>query len=271
MTTTASKAAIRGEFPTETRLIPVRVSLTKPKADLAEAIGQALKSGGLELADGDILAVASKLVSMAEGRLVNLGNVIPSREAAEMSERYRMDPRLVEVIIGEADHVLGGLPGVLLTLKDGVLAANAGVDASNTPMGYVSLWPSDPQRSADELREALTDNVRPAVLIVDSRVTPLRLGTTGLALAVSGFEPTMDLRGLPDLYGKTLSYTWHSIADDLASAAHFLMGEADEGIPAVIVRGSRVPFEDGGRQAPLKMPPDSCIFMNTIYKQGFSS
>ena len=246
------------------RLIPVRMGLVKPGTDLSEAIRLGIKNNGLSLRDGDIIAVASKLVSTAEGRIMRLGDVTPSRRAYEMGALYKMEPRLVEIVIREADQVLGGLPEVLLTLKNGILTANAGVDLSNTPPGFVSLWPVNPDGSADEIREKLSDEADIAVIIVDSRVTPLRLGTIGLALATSGISPTLDLRGSTDIYGKPLRYTWHGVADDLASAAHYLMGEADEGIPAVIVRGAnmRIPIKLNDESP--KLSPDKCLYMSAI-------
>lgn len=243
------------------------MDLIRPGTELAEAIRLKLKDNGVNLEDGDILAVASKLISTAEGRLIKLRDVSPSEKAYETGALYKMDPRLVEVIIREADQILGGLPEVLLTLKDGILTANAGVDTSNTPPGYASLWPIDPGRSARELREKLSDGVELAVLVVDSRVTPLRLGTIGLALAASGIPSTLDLRGSSDIYGKPLRHTWHGIVDDLASAAHYLMGEASEGIPTVIIRGAKIEGLSNKRyETSSKLPPDKCLYMNMIQK-----
>ncbi|MEM2122707.1 MAG: coenzyme F420-0:L-glutamate ligase [Candidatus Bathyarchaeia archaeon] len=261
----AKHGSRRMRHPEVLKLIPVHMTLIRPGTDLPGAIRQGIRVNGLKLRQGDIIAVASKLASTAENRLIRLGDVTPSRRAYDMGALYTMDPRLVEVVIREADQVLGGLPEVLLTLKNGILTANAGVDVSNTPPGYASLWPRDPARSADEIRERLSDEADLAVLIVDSRVTPLRLGTVGLALAFSGVHPTLDLRGSKDIYGKPLHYTWHGVADDLASAAHYLMGEADEGIPIVIIRGAKI-----GKSLKLngespKLPPDRCLYMSVIH------
>ncbi|MGC8961293.1 MAG: coenzyme F420-0:L-glutamate ligase, partial [Candidatus Bathyarchaeia archaeon] len=172
-----------------------------------------------------------------------------------------------EVVIREAERILGGLPGVLLTLKNGILTANAGVDVSNTPPGYASLWPRDPEGSAEEIRKRLSDEAELAVLIVDSRVTPMRLGTIGLALAASGMPSTLDLRGSPDIYGKPLHYTWHGVADDLASAAHYLMGEADERIPTVIVRGANIGNPKLNSGSP-KLPPEKCLYVSIIHDKS---
>lgn len=252
--------------PSALQLIPIRMELIRPGIDLAEAIRLKVKDNGTELRDGDILAVASKLISTAEGRLIRLHDVSPSERAYKIGALYRMDPRLVEVIVREADQVLGGLPEVLLTLKNGILTANAGVDISNTPPGYASLWPIDPERSAYELREKLSNGIDLAVLVVDSRVTPLRLGTIGLALAVSGIPSTLDLRGSLDIYGKPLRHTWHGVADDLASAAHYLMGEADESIPTVIIRGVKIGGPSNKRYEAAKLSPDKCLYMNIVQK-----
>ncbi|MEM3608242.1 MAG: coenzyme F420-0:L-glutamate ligase [Candidatus Bathyarchaeia archaeon] len=253
--------------PGTLKLIPVHMGLIRPGTDPSEAIRLGIKNNGLKLRDGDIIAVASKLISTAEGRLIRLSEVNPSRRAYDMGTLYTMDPKLVEVVIREADQILGGLPEALLTLKNGILTANAGVDVSNTPPGYASLWPRDPEGSAEEIRQKLSDKADLAVIIVDSRVTPLRLGTIGLALATSGMPSTLDLRGSPDIYGKPLHHTWHGVADDLASAAHYLMGEADERIPTVIVRGANIGNPKLNSDSP-KLPLERCLYMSIIHNNS---
>lgn len=163
----------------------------------------------MTLKRGDVVAVASKVVSLCEGRIVQLSTArVPSR-AKRLSRRWRINERLLAIVSAEADKILGGLDGFLLTVKNGILTANAGVDSKNSVPGTVVLWPKQPDGSARALRTRLERCFRTkiGVVIVDSRITPLRLGTTGLAIGVSGFRPIKDHRKSVDLYGRKVRVT----------------------------------------------------------------
>jgi coenzyme F420-0:L-glutamate ligase/coenzyme F420-1:gamma-L-glutamate ligase len=145
-------------------------------------------------------------------------------------------------VVDEADEIHGGVNGFLLTKKFGILTANAGVDVKNSPPGTATLWPANPDFSARLLRQSLEIKfgARIGVSIVDSRVTPLRLGTTGLSVGSSGFEAIKDDRGKIDLYGRTVKVTQTNVADDLAASAHLLMAERDERVGLVIIRNAPI-------------------------------
>jgi len=254
----------------------IKTPLISPGARLEDVVASALKEEGFNLKDGDILVVASKLVSICEGRVVKLSEVKPRAEAKRLSKKYGITPGFVEVVLREADEVLGGVHRALLTVKRGVLIANAGADLSNVTPGHAALWPRNPQRTAQRLKKALesTFNAKVAVIIADSRTTPLRLGTSGLAIAIAGLNPVRDYRGKQDLYGAVLQVTRMNIADDLASAAHLVMGESGERTPLALIRDHNLPIEEGKANPDMKIPWSRCLYMKVLkdlFKKSHSS
>ncbi|MFQ5951260.1 MAG: coenzyme F420-0:L-glutamate ligase [Candidatus Geothermarchaeales archaeon] len=249
--------------------VQIRTRLVVPGDDLADLILSSLKDSGLQLDDGDILAVTDKIIAVAEGRLRDLGKIRPSKEAFRLANQYKLEPSFVQLVLEEADSILGGVDRALLTVKDGFLVANAGVDHKNAPSGHAVLWPCDPSRSAEELRRNVKtrSGVAVGILIVDSRVNPLRRGTTGLAVAHSGFRPVEDLRGRHDLYGKPLLITYFNVADDLAAAAHLLMGERDEKVPVVLMRGAPVEMV-GEHGTDGRISEEECLIMSNLRPIG---
>ena len=250
------------------RLYPVKTRLLTVGDDLAGEILDSLKKQDLELEENDILALTSKLVSCSEGRIVKLSDVKPSKQAKKFSEKYSLRPEFTEVILREADRVYGGVEKAILTLKTGIMAANAGVDNKNAPADSVVLLPKNVTSTARRIRAQIKKRIgiQVAVLIIDSGLVPLRKGTTGLALAVAGFKPVRDCRGESDLYGKPIIITRHAIADDLASAAHSLIGEGSERTPVVLIKDAIVDFGEGVYgSADMMLPFKECIFMNQTH------
>ncbi len=240
------------------------IPIVRPGDDIAELILEALDRSGLALEDGDILAVTSKIVSKAEGRFVDLREIEPSLRALEISSIVGKDPRLVEVILRESTHISRMAPGVLIvTHRLGFTSANAGVDHSNAAGSedIVLLLPEDPDRSARELRERLSaaTGAEIGLVITDSHGRPFRLGTVGVAIGVAGMPALLDLRGRPDLFGRELRVTTVGFADEIAAAAGLLTGQADEGMPVVLVRGLDVPTGNGSA-ADLIRPPERDLY-----------
>lgn len=221
---------------------------------------------GGELEDGDILVVSSKFISVSEGRVVDLRNVVPSEEALATAKRLGMAPELCELVIRESDAIIGGVSGFMLALKEGLLTPNSGIDKSNIEHGKVVLYPRNPLESAitlvDEVR--FRRGVAVGVVVSDSRLMPTRRGTVGVALAAAGFEAILDLRGRSDLFGGVLKVTSQAIADDLCSGAQVVMGEADEAVPIVLVRG--VPTSQGKsyRMSSFAVDPEQCVYMRSL-------
>jgi coenzyme F420-0:L-glutamate ligase/coenzyme F420-1:gamma-L-glutamate ligase len=228
--------------------------LIRPGDDLGAAILTGLDASGLRLEAGDVLAVAQKVVSKAEGRLLNLSTVEPSAQARELAVQSRKDPRLVQAILSESRSVLRVRPGLLIVRhRLGFVCANAGVDHSNVRGewgnhdDWVLLLPEDPDASAGRLRAALerAGGAAVGVLVIDSHGRAWRVGTVGVAIGVAGLPGVLDLRGRPDLYGYRLQTTDVGIADELAAAASALMGQAGEGTPVIHLRGVPYPLRDG--------------------------
>jgi coenzyme F420-0:L-glutamate ligase/coenzyme F420-1:gamma-L-glutamate ligase len=252
---------------TAVNLIPVKFPLAKPAQDLNELVNRALHDQNIHLRNGDVLAVASKIVSICENRIRKLDQILVSKKANQLAERWQMDPRLVSAVVQEADLILGGTRGFLLTMKNGILTANAGVDMKNSPPGSVSLWPKNACDSAARLRRHMLRKrgVRLGVEIVDSRVTALRLGTVGLAIGMSGFEPVTDFRAKADLYGRKVRVTQSNVADDLAAAAHMLMGETRERIGAVLATNAPVILNTSERSGREKLNPKQCLISSGFH------
>ncbi|MEM3703498.1 MAG: coenzyme F420-0:L-glutamate ligase [Candidatus Bathyarchaeia archaeon] len=249
------------------KLYQIKTDIIKHGDNIVDVILQSIEKQGLRLEDGDILALASKIIAHAEGRTIKLGEIKPSEEAKKLAQKFAITPELAELIMREAEEIYGGVEKVILTLKDEVLTPNAGIDNKNAPEGAVVLWPKKPEEWAKSIRGEIMHRTgkKVAVLIVDSGLRPLRLGTTGLALAVAGFKPIKDCRGEKDIFGKTLAITLHMVADDLASAAHFLMGETSEKTPAVLIREAAVNFGDEAYGPhDMALSPKQCIFMNAL-------
>ncbi|HEX7621245.1 MAG TPA: coenzyme F420-0:L-glutamate ligase [Anaerolineales bacterium] len=231
-----------------------QMPLVCPGDNLVDLLLVSMQTARITLEDGDILVVAQKIVSKAEGRLVNLATITPTKEAVELAKRSEKDPRLVEVILRESKEVLRVRPGtIIVEHRLGFVCASAGIDHSNVrgndgdPENWVLLLPEDPDRSALEIRRRIkiTTGNRIGVMIIDSHGRAWRLGTIGTAIGISGLPGVVDERGWQDLFGYKLKITIVAAADELAAAASLVMGEAAEGIPAVHVRGFPHPLREG--------------------------
>ncbi len=246
--------------------LSIRTPILKQKDDLVTIILESLMEHKVELKEGDILAIASKAIATVEGRIVPLEGVFPSEKAKHVAHKHSMEPEFSELVLKEADKIYGGVHKALLTLKKGILTVNAGVDMKNAPTGYAALWPSSPRGTADKIRTEIKQRSgkTAGIVIVDSQLAPLRMGTRGLALAVSGFRPVEDCRDKKDLYQKPLLITRHSIGDDLASTAHLLMGETNGQTPVVLIRDAPVTFVDCVDVEEMKIPQRECVYMHAL-------
>ena len=227
-------------------IIPIEAPVQQDSFDLYGTIVDCIQSSDESLQDGDVVAISSKYVAISEGRIVRLDDVYVSAEAEAIAERYQMNPRIAQLVLQEADHVFGGIPGFLLTYKDGILSPNAGLDRSNIPSGFAVLFPEYPYDSAAAIRRELRQrlSVDVGVILTDSWLMPGRLGTTGVALATAGLKPIQDERGLTDLFGNPMQVTRRATADTIVAAAELVMGERDEATPIVIVRNTDVELMD---------------------------
>lgn len=260
-----------------------RLPMIKPGDDLAALIYERLKVQGETLQDGDVIAIAQKVVSKSEGQLVNLAEVVPSKRALQIAPIAGKDPRHIEVILRESREVIWVSPGIFVVeTHHGYVCANAGVDRSNIaqsqdadltqpeanpPHGedeWLCLLPVDPDASAARLRERFKElsGVNIGVLINDTHGRPFRMGGVGVALGTAGLETLRDQRGESDLYGYRLQATLTAFGDELAAASSLIMGQAAEATPAILIRGLAIkPLAGADKGASVLIrPKDKDVF-----------
>lgn len=248
---------------TLTAWVPVGFPDVRPGADLAAMIVEVFRFNDVAPEEGDVLVLAQKVVSKAEGAVVNLNEVRPRREALTLAADSQKDPRLCQVIIDESKTIVRVRPGLIIAEhRLGFICANAGVDRSNVGLGddWVSVLPKDPNASAARLAQALqkTLGVEGAVIVNDTHGRPWREGAVGVAIGVAGLEPLFSYIGQEDLYGYVLHSSIEGVADELAATASLLQGQAAEGTPLVLIRGAR--FEPGEGKTKLLREPDKDMF-----------
>jgi coenzyme F420-0:L-glutamate ligase / coenzyme F420-1:gamma-L-glutamate ligase len=234
---------VRMNSPTLTLTALAGFPLVKPGDDLAVLLQAALQRANIVVKDRDILVIAQKIVSKAEGRIVNLNDVVPSLRASALAKEVENDPRLVEVILSESSDVIRYRKGVLIVAhRLGFVMANAGIDRSNSGEAdeeLVILLPRDPDGSAAALKAKIDKDCRVniGVIINDSFGRAWRNGVVGVALGAAGVPSLRNMVGIPDLFGRKMQVTEVAVADEVAAAASLLMGQAAEGLPAVHIRG----------------------------------
>lgn len=236
--------------------------------DLADIILDSVAVSGIELQNDDILVLAQKIVSKAEGRMVNLAEVTPSMQANELALKTDKDPRVVELVLQESNEVIRTRPGtIIVEHRLGFVCANAGIDHSNVAGEagengeFVLLLPQDPEDSAKKLCEEIQRRrkINIGVMIVDSHGRAWRNGTVGMCIGLSGIPGVIDERGWNDLFGYTLRITVVGVADELAAAASLVMGQAAEGTPVAHVRGFPYSLREGSFKELLR-PKDQDMF-----------
>ena len=236
--------------------------------DLVEMIWNGLSQTDIILQEGDILVLAQKIVSKAEGRWINLVSIQPSTQAVQLAENIEKDPRLVELVLRESNQVLRTRVGtIIVEHRLGFVCANAGIDHSNvagegnSTEEWVLLLPENPDSSSNLIRKKLEgrSGVHLGVMIIDSHGRAWRQGVVGVAIGLSGLPGLVDLRGKNDLFGYNLRITTIGAADELAAAASLVMGQANEGTPIVHVRGFLYELRDGNLQELIR-PKDQDLF-----------
>ncbi len=247
-------------------VIPLKVHRICEGEDVIEVLIKAIKRKRLKLNDGDVIAVADKVLAFYEGRIVNYQNIHISEEALMLAKKYNLEPGFVQLVLNESEKVFGGVERAILTLTKGVLMANAGVDHKNAPRGKAALWPKNPEVLASKIRVELERRFgkKLAVIIVDSKVNPLRRGTVGIAIGFSGLAPVLDCRGKKDLFGNSLKITFMNVVDDLATMAHLLMGETTESIPFVLIRNAPINLTEEDLSDEVKISEEDCLILNSL-------
>lgn len=216
------------------------IPLVKSGDDISKIIKEAILKSDYDLCDGDIILIAETLISKAEGNIIKLDDIVPSDKAVEIAEICKKDPKLVEVILQNSTEIVEVGPNFIVTeTKQGFVCANAAIDESNVEDGLATPVPENPDQSAREIREFLESEFEKdlAVIITDTQGRAFRIGAIGTAIGCSGINPLWVRVGEKDLYGRELETTEIATADELASAASLIMGQADEGLPVVIISG----------------------------------
>lgn len=232
--------------------------------NLAALVCEAARKQGATIQNEDILVVTHAIVSAAEGRVVNLDEIVPSEFAETIAKQYDKDPALVEVVLRESKGIRRMDNGILITeSKRGFVCANSGVDKSNVHgERNVALLPEDPDKSAEIIRQEVRrlTGCEVAVIISDTHGRPLREGEINVAIGIAGMRPIRDRRGEKDLFGYVLRVKQTAVADELCSAAELVIGQADEGIPVAIIRGYRYPKFEGAKATDLIRQKEKDLF-----------
>lgn len=237
----------------------------EPEADLAQIIGDAIEAGEHGIWNGDVLVITHKIVSKAEGRIVDLKTVTPSDFACRWAERFGKDPRQIELVLRESRRIVRMERGILIAeTHHGFVCANAGVDQSNVRHDTVTLLPEDPDRSAESIRSRLAERFGlssgPGIVISDSFGRPWRNGIVNVAIGVAGMAPLADYRGMHDAAGYELHVSVMAVADEVAAAAELLMNKLDA-VPVVLIRGYQPPTNTPhGTGMDLIMDPSRDLF-----------
>ena len=233
--------------------------------DLAELICNRAEQQGTSIEDDDIIVITHIIVSRAEGDIVNLNTITPSDFAKNLAQQSNKDPALVETVLRESKTIVRTGNGNIITeTKHGFICANAGVDRSNVPgEGNVALLPKRPDDSAQKIRRKIKEltGKDAAVIISDTQGRPLREGQINMAIGVAGMSPIRDRRGEKGLFGYLLRVKRTAIADELASAAELVIGQADEGIPVAIIRGYSYPRSETAKATELIRPREKDLFI----------
>ena len=249
-------------------VLPLSSQRQDSEFDITETLLETLKdSSNPRLNEGDVIVISTKYVAVSQGRVINADKIKPSERGLEMAKKFQMRPEIAEIVTRESDSIFGGIAGFVITSADDIMAPNAGIDRSNTKAGTVVLYPTEPYLVAEQIRRKifLRLSIHIGVILVDSRLMPARVGTTGVAVASAGMEPVSDMRAKDDLNGNPLKVTFQATADSIATIANYSMGEGAESRPFAIVRDSGARITDR-KTAPAEMAisPDQCVYVRGL-------
>ena len=247
------------------------IPLTSEKKDgkfcFFEELKKILQFNNFVIKNGDVVVISSKFVSNSQGRILEIDDSKVCDKAIRIAKKFNSNEKFMEIVLRESDKIMGGVAGFVMSTTNGILAPNAGIDRSNSKETKIVLYPNEPYKFAEELKRRifLELNLHVGIILVDSRLMPTRIGTTGVTIACAGIEPTRDLRGEKDLDGNPLKVTFQATADNLASIANHKMGEGDDLHPIAIVRDSECKITDR-RIIPEEMviPYEQCVYIRSF-------
>jgi coenzyme F420-0:L-glutamate ligase/coenzyme F420-1:gamma-L-glutamate ligase len=248
-------------------VFPLLAERMDTKFDVFETLLKTLEKNNVSLEEGDVLVISTKYISNSQGRIVNLEKIIASEEGKKVSKAYQLKSEIAEIIIRESDKIFGGIGGFVITSSDSIMAPNAGIDKSNAKKGMAILYPTNPYLIAEEIRRKifLKFLIHVGVILVDSRLMPARIGTSGVAVSCAGIEPVLDMRAKNDLDGNPLKVTFQAVVDNLATIANHKMGEGAESKPFAIVRNSDATLTDRKiNPSEMAISPDQCVYVRGL-------
>ncbi|OLS25899.1 MAG: Coenzyme F420:L-glutamate ligase [Candidatus Heimdallarchaeota archaeon LC_3] len=252
-------------------LIGIKTKFIKVKENIFDVFCECLEEKGLKLEHNDVIAISSKIIALEQNLVIDLSSIPIHSNSKDFAKLTNLDPRFISLVIRESDIIYGGVNGALLTLRDGLLQANAGIDQSNTSKGTAILLPTNPNEYADFFKQKIQNkySVDVSIIIVDSATRPLRRGTTGLCLGYSkDFPAVLDDRGSIDLLGNKMTITTRAIADNLATTANLVMGESNQRTPFAIIRGLPLNEWQNDFKTDINM---KIAFTECLYFKNFTS
>ena len=248
-------------------VIPLTSEKKDGKFSFFDELKRTLDKNKFNIKEGDVIVISSKFISNSQGRILNIEKSKACEKASKIAKKFNSNEKFMEIVFRESDKILGGVAGFVMSATDGILAPNAGIDKSNSKGTKIILYPNDPYKFAEDIKRKifLEFNLHVGIIIVDSRLMPARIGTTGVAIACAGIEPTKDLRGEKDLDGNPLKVTFQATVDNLASIANHKMGEGDDLQPIAIVRDSNCELTNR-RIFPEEtvIPYDQCVYIRSF-------
>jgi coenzyme F420-0:L-glutamate ligase len=249
-------------------VIPLKARHQNGNFVLFDEIINVISENKTSLKNGDVIVISSKYVSNSQGRVIDTSKIIESEQSIHIAKKFRIKPKFAEVILRESDKIFGGVSGFVITSSDNILAPNAGIDKSNSDGTKLILYPENPYQVAENIKRKIffEYNIHVGIIIVDSRLMPARIGTTGVAISCAGLEPVKDLRGEQDLDGNPLKVTFQATADNLASIANHKMGEGSESQPIAIIKDSECELTNRN----ISYNEMSISHEECVYVRGFS-
>ena len=248
-------------------VLPLLADRMEEKFNVFEILLKTLEKNNAELEEGDVLVISTKYISNSQGRIVNLENIRISEEGMNISKKFQLKPEIAEIVIRESDKIFGGIGGFVITSSDNIMAPNAGIDKSNIKKGKAILYPTNPYLTAEQIRRKIFLKlfIHVGIILVDSRLMPARIGTSGIAISCAGIEPVLDMRSKEDLDGNSLKVTFQAVVDNIATIANYKMGEGAELKPFAIVRNSDAKLTDRKiSSTEMAISPDQCVYVRGL-------
>ena len=237
------------------------------KFDVFEALLETLEKNKVKLQENDVLVISTKYISNSQGRIVNSNKIKVSKKGSKISKKFQIKPEIAEIILRETDKIFGGIAGFVITSAENIMAPNGGIDKSNAKKDQVILYPKNPFLIAEQIRRKvfLKFLIHIGVILVDSRLMPARIGTSGVAISCAGIEPVLDMRSKNDLDGNPLKVTFQAVIDNIATIANHKMGEGAESKPFAIVRNSEAQLTDRKiNSSEMAISPDQCVYVRGL-------